>query len=232
MNPESNVVDLAHLNPKHSASSVDPTLAEAFHLVVAYLGRNDDLTESDKANYADTAIRAAKAFASLTKTRTEIHASLTEILATGFPAEDSEDAPGPVSQGPIGAHSLCPHHLLQVEYEAYVAYMPKMGGNVLGLSKLARVTEELAHRPVLQEQLARDIADCLHGGNRKTGLPGIESEGSAVMLVGRHNCMSCRGVRSNALTQVLEIRGVFRNPGMEAKFIQAVTELRTSNLRR
>jgi GTP cyclohydrolase I len=132
-----------------------------------------------------------------------------------------------ITQGPIVVNSHCPHHLYSVKYVCFVSYLPK-GGNVLGLSKLARICEILANRPVLQEQLAHDIANVLYK-NKASRFSSIDSMGSAVMLVGTHLCMSCRGVRSMARTTVTEIRGAFWDEGMEFKFQQAVNAAKTIN---
>lgn len=233
MNDKS-IVAQSHVNDKHdpASSMLNEDLLKGFSHIMAYLGRNGDLTESEKANFADTAVRAAKAFAGQTATRSEIKEQLHDILSTGFPREDSAHPPGIVTQGPISVHSYCPHHLLPVEYQAYVAYIPGATGNVLGLSKLARITILLGRRPVLQEQLAADIANVLCVAPTSADhFPGIDSAGSAVLLTGKHSCMTCRGVHSDALTSVSELRGKFYEEGFEQKFYQAIDAINSSSLR-
>lgn len=236
MNDKS-IVAQSHVNDKHDPahSMLNGDLLKGFSHIMAYLGRNNDLTESEKANFADTAVRAAKAFAGQTATRSEINEQLREILATGFPREHSAHPPGIITQGPISVHSYCPHHLLPVEYQAYVAYIPGSDGKVLGLSKLARITILLGRRPVLQEQLAADIANVLSVAPADSvdhnHFPGIDSAGSAVLLTGKHSCMTCRGVHSDALTSVSELRGKFYEEGFEQKFYQAIDAINSSSLR-
>ncbi len=212
------------IHPDHSA---DPNLLIAFDHIMKFIEGKGDLSEADKANYSDTRVRAAKAFASLVRSRSEIEDEIRHILRTGFPTEkhDPDYIPGLITQGPIRIYSLCPHHLLTVEYDCHVSYIPEPNGMVLGLSKLARIAKTLSRRPVLQEQLASDIADVLfwHKGQQ---VPGIRSKGSAVSLVGKHSCMSCRGVESEAMTSVAELRGVFWQPDMEMKFYQAINQIR------
>lgn len=76
------------------------------------------------------------------------------ILSTSFPTEYD----GLIVHNGMVMFSMCPHHLLPVEYDISIAYLaPK----TIGLSKLSRAVELLAKRPVLQETLTKDIADAL-----------------------------------------------------------------------
>jgi GTP cyclohydrolase I len=158
---------------------------------------------------------------------------LPSILSTGFPMEKTASDPGLITQGPIRLNSLCPHHLLPVIYEAYVSYLPQHGGTVLGLSKLARLSIELARRPVLQEQLTNDIADVLFAAEDTSAnpLPRIHSQGSAVQLVGKHTCMSCRGVLSDALTLTTSLRGAYaHNTSVKDEFYKSIESINRSSL--
>lgn len=164
-------------------------LEQAFDVVSEYLGRHNDLSPADLLNMKDSPRRVARAFQELTKTKTEIKRELKSIISKSFPTEDSGIA-GMVTQGPIEILSLCPHHWMTVKYEGFVSYLPSKGGMVLGLSKLVRLSQLLGQRPVLQEQLAADIADVLHSGDtpNSVGWPSIQSDGSAVILIGNHSC--------------------------------------------
>jgi GTP cyclohydrolase I len=98
--------------------------------------------------------------------------------------------------------SMCEHHLLPFSGVAHVAYIPK--GRVTGLSKLARVVEEVSHRPQVQERMTQTIADL------------VESEliagGVAVVVEAEHSCMSIRGVRKpGSVTVTSALRGVFKD---------------------
>jgi GTP cyclohydrolase I len=212
------------------------------------------ISASEEANFADTPIRAAKAVIQLQASRhsardkTDVRVlsdrktlingikakyhyfnEVRKIIETGFPTEGGDC--GIVTQGPILAKGLCPHHFLPVYYEVFVAYKPTPDGNVLGLSKLARVTKELAARPVLQEQLTADIASVLCKQSDTQGLPGIASDGSAVQMVGNHTCMGCRGIRSDALTLTTVLRGEFsKNPELKSEFYQAIFAIRQTKI--
>src|SRR5258708_28963964 len=53
--------------------------------------------------------------------------------------------------------SLCPHHLLPVNFNVSLAYVPN--GNVLGLSKLARLLYECNDGLLLQERFTKLALD-------------------------------------------------------------------------
>lgn len=97
----------------------------------------------------------------------------------------------------ISAVGLCPHHLLPVEYTIHVAYIPNGEGNVIGISKLARLAKLLAARPVLQEQLTEDIAEQLQSN--------LAPDGVGVIVIGKHSCMGLRGVRDSRASIVTSI---------------------------
>lgn len=85
----------------------------------------------------------------------------------------------------IDFHSVCPHHLLPSRGVAHVAYLP--GGRVVGFGQLARLVDCLAHRLVLQEDLARAVAEAL--------VEHLGARGAACVLDAEQLCMTVRGER-------------------------------------
>lgn len=102
----------------------------------------------------------------------------------------------------ISFHSMCEHHLMPFEGKAHVAYLPD--GQVVGISKLARVVDEFAHRPQVQERLTSQIADIL--------MEKLEAKGVAVVIGATHACMTCRGVKKAGSVMITSaVRGLCRS---------------------
>ena len=97
--------------------------------------------------------------------------------------------------------SMCEHHLLPFIGKAHIGYLPN--GKVVGLSKLARVVDEVAHRPQVQERMTEEIADML--------LDELNAKGVAVVIEASHSCMTIRGVRKpGSLCTTSAMKGIFR----------------------
>jgi GTP cyclohydrolase I len=121
---------------------------------------------------------------------------------------------GLVAVTAIDFHSVCPHHLLPSRGLAHLAYLP--GGRVVGFGQLARLVDALAHRLVLQEDLARHLVEALmlHLGAR----------GAACVLEAEQMCLSVRGekrARARAHTQCFA--GALEEDGaLQRRFLAAV----------
>jgi GTP cyclohydrolase IA len=101
----------------------------------------------------------------------------------------------------IPFYSLCEHHILPFIGQAHVAYLPT--GQVLGVSKLARIVDCFAHRLQTQERLTGQIADYL--------MENVKPMGVAVVLHASHNCMTIRGIKKPGSMMVTSaLRGLFK----------------------
>lgn len=101
----------------------------------------------------------------------------------------------------ISFNSMCEHHLLPFNGVAHVACIPS--GQVTGLSKIARVVDEVARRPQLQERLTHQVAELIETE--------LNTAGVAVVCEAEHSCMSIRGIRKQgSMTVTSALRGVFR----------------------
>ena len=114
----------------------------------------------------------------------------------------------------IPFQSMCEHHLLPFTGRAHVAYIPD--GQVVGLSKLARLVEGYARRPQVQERLTTQIADALMGR--------LKPKGAAVVIEATHTCMTMRGVKKPGATMSTSaLRGLFKkDPRTRAEFMNLI----------
>ncbi|MHB8874902.1 MAG: GTP cyclohydrolase I [Myxococcaceae bacterium] len=82
-------------------------------------------------------------------------------------------------------HSMCPHHLLPYEGRAHLAYVPHK--KLVGFGRLSALLDACAHRLVLQENLAREVAHTLA---RALGSPA-----TACVIEAEQACLRIRGNR-------------------------------------
>jgi GTP cyclohydrolase IA len=110
--------------------------------------------------------------------------------------------------------SMCEHHLMPFAGHAHVGYIPK--GQVVGLSKLARVIEGYARRPQVQERMTSEIADAI--------MEELRPDGCGVMIEATHTCMTIRGVRKPSSVMVTSaMRGGFKQrPATRAEFLAII----------
>lgn len=101
----------------------------------------------------------------------------------------------------ISFNSMCEHHLLPFLGVAHIGYIPK--GSVVGLSKLARIVDEVSRKPQVQERMTETIANLLEDE--------LQPKGVIVVLEAEHSCMSIRGIRKpGSLTITSAVHGLFR----------------------
>jgi GTP cyclohydrolase I len=150
--------------------------------------------DPDRPGLLDTPRRVARMYREMFA---GLHRDPSRHLKVTFP-EDYDEL---VLVRDIRFTSMCEHHLLPFSGVAHVAYLPK--GRVTGLSKIARVVEEVALRPQVQERMTQTIADLIERE--------LESSGVAVVIEAEHSCMSIRGIRKpGSLTVTSALRGTFR----------------------
>ena len=102
----------------------------------------------------------------------------------------------------IPFNSMCEHHLMPFQGSVHVAYLP--AGQVVGISKLARVVDTFALRPQVQERLTCNIAETI--------MKAIQPKGVAVVMEAVHTCMTCRGIKKAGSAMVTSaIRGLCRS---------------------
>ncbi len=152
--------------------------------------------DPDRDGLRDTPNRVARMYAEVCA---GLHQEPSEHLATMFEADHDEM----VMVRDIPMYSLCEHHLIPFIGKAHVAYIPNRSGNVIGLSKVARLVDGYAKRPQVQERLTRQVADALEEH--------LQPRGVLVVMEAEHLCMSMRGVRkAGSSTVTSSVTGIFR----------------------
>lgn len=166
-----------------------PRIERAVREILAAIGENPD-----REGLLETPGRVARMYAELFS---GLNATPAKHLRRVFPEEYDEL----VLVRDISFNSMCEHHLLPFIGKAHVGYLPR--GKVVGLSKLARVVEEVSHRPQVQERMTHQIADLLQQE--------LDPKGVVVVIEAAHSCMTIRGVRKpGSLTITSAVRGLFK----------------------
>jgi GTP cyclohydrolase I len=131
---------------------------------------------------------------------------------TAFPNEGSDRFEGMLV---VRAEllSMCSHHHQPVKGVAIIGIIPT--GEVIGLSKYARIAQWCARRGTLQEELANQIARQI--------MNATDTENVAVYIEATHGCMENRGVMAHSsLTQTAVVHGLFHNDSVKAEFYNHV----------
>lgn len=178
-------------------------MENAYAKIIERLG--EDL---ERDGLKDTPKRAAKAMQFLTRGYQQ---SLEEVVNGAlFPSDNSEM----VLVKNIELYSMCEHHLLPFIGKAHVAYIPN--GQVVGLSKIARIVDMFARRLQIQENMTKQIAEAIQ---EVTGAQGV-----GVVIEAKHMCMMMRGVeKQNGEMKTSMMLGTFRsNPATRNEFLSLV----------
>lgn len=135
---------------------------------------------------------------------TEICGGLHELPEAEMKVIPAETYDEMVMVKDIAFASICEHHLVPFTGVAHIAYIPREG-RIVGLSKLARITEIYARRPQVQERLTTQLAELLYQGE-------LQPLGVMVVIEASHLCMVMRGVKKHgSLTITSAVRGVFKD---------------------
>lgn len=144
----------------------------------------------------DTPKRVSKSWKELYKGYSQ---SPEEILSTVFKDGSCDEM---VILKDIEFTSMCEHHVLPFRGKAHIAYLPN--GNVVGLSKLARLVDCFAKRLQIQEKMTQQISNAIDQV--------LKPKGVAVIIEAHHQCMSCRGVgKQNSIMITSSMLGFFRS---------------------
>jgi len=102
----------------------------------------------------------------------------------------------------VEIYSLCEHHMLPFFGQCSIGYIAR--NKVLGVSKLARITDCYARRLQIQERLTAQIAHDVRDA--------VDAEGVGVVMECRHLCMMMRGVeKQNSVMTTSSVLGSFHD---------------------
>lgn len=177
---------------------------------IAYLTKsllNKTFYENIPDGFDDTPMRFAKAWEHWTSGYSEDPA---EILKT-FECPENDSM---VFQANIPMWSMCEHHLAPFWGRVHIGYVPD--GRVVGLSKLARISDVFARRLQIQERLGSQIADAM--------MTHVGCLGVGVVIQARHSCMESRGVqKAGTITLTSALRGAVKDDAQcRAEFMSLV----------
>ena len=120
-----------------------------------------------------------------------------EVVGAGIFEEDCSEM---VIVKDIEFYSLCEHHLLPFYGRVHVAYIPDK--KIVGLSKIARITDVFARRLQVQERMTVQIAEAIQDL--------LQPKGVGVVADAAHLCMMMRGVeKQNSYAITSSLRGEF-----------------------
>lgn len=153
----------------------------------------------DRDGLKETPKRVAKYWIELLEGQKYTNDEIADMFNKCFEDVDNSDL---VLEKDISIFSHCEHHLaLMYDMKVSIAYIPN--GKVIGLSKMARVAEMVGKRLQLQERIGTDIAYIM----KKI----LGSEDVAVIIEGKHGCMTARGAKSReAITRTACLNGKFK----------------------
>ncbi|MCU0240222.1 MAG: GTP cyclohydrolase I FolE [Pyrinomonadaceae bacterium] len=165
-------------------------MAQGVRLVLEGIGE-----DADRDGLKATPRRVAEFYAELTE-------GLWEDASEHIKALPGDSHDEMVIVKDISFASICEHHLAPFFGKCHIAYIPNEG-RIVGLSKLARITEVFARRLQVQERLTQQIADTLFENLKPLGV--------MVVMEAEHTCMTMRGVKkAGSKTITSAVLGGFR----------------------
>lgn len=175
-------------------------IAEHYKKIIELIGENPD-----REGLLKTPVRAAKAILDITRGYNEDADKI--IKSAIFEYEGSNI----VVVKDIEFYSLCEHHILPFYGKVSIGYIPD--GEMVGLSKLARIVDTFAHRLQVQERLTSEVCEALYGA--------LATRGVIVVCEAGHMCMKMRGVeKQESMTTTMDYRGEFEDAALRQEFMQ------------
>lgn len=103
-------------------------------------------------------------------------------------------------------YSHCEHHMVPFFGQYWFGYIPHEKGNIIGLSKVARLIDHHAAKLQIQERLVQEVVDDIWDLLSKNA---PEPLGMGLVMRGEHLCKSMRGAKKKGQMTTVKLRGVF-----------------------
>jgi len=183
--------------PQYDNELVD-SLASHIKSIIELLGE-----DPNREGLLKTPQRAAKA---LIDNTSGYNTNAKQLIRQAIFSHDSDEM---VIVKDIEFYSMCEHHILPFFGTISIGYIPN--GEIVGLSKLARVVESQARRLQVQERLTSDICDIVNQN--------IKNKGVIVVCEAAHMCMKMRGIeKQQTTTATMQYCGNFKSVELQQQF--------------
>ncbi len=172
-------------------------IQEHIRAILIALGENPN-----REGLLETPERVAKMYEEIFEGIQYSNEDLVKMFGKTFEGDSKTASEEMVIVRDIEIFSVCEHHLaLMYDMKVTVAYLPNK--KLLGLSKIARICDMVGKRLQLQERIGRDIAEIMQKVT--------ESEDIAVLIQGKHSCMTMRGIKKQqSITETSCFLGKFK----------------------
>lgn len=181
-------------------------IAEHYKKIIELIGENPD-----RDGLVKTPVRAAKALYYATQGYRQ---NPDEIMRSAiFEYAGSQM----IIVKDIEFYSFCEHHILPFFGKVSIGYLPN--GNMIGLSKLARVVNVFARRLQVQERFTSDICREVYDT--------LKAHGVMVVCNAEHLCMKMRGVeKQESSTTTMDYAGRFaEDPALRQEFLSMLKSM-------
>lgn len=190
--------------PTHDEQEIIDKIAGHYREIIKLIGE-----DPDREGLVKTPMRAAKALWYITSGMRQNPSDVMKQAIFEYAGSKM------VIVKDIEFYSTCEHHILPFFGRVSIGYIPN--GNMIGLSKLARVVDVFARRLQVQERLtAQLVAEIMST---------LRAKGVIVVCNAQHLCMKMRGVeKQDSSTTTTDYAGLFENdPALRKDFFDSLS---------
>lgn len=190
--------------PTHDEQEIIDKIAGHYREIIKLIGE-----DPDREGLVKTPMRAAKALWYITSGMRQSPSDVMKQAIFEYAGSKM------VIVKDIEFYSTCEHHILPFFGRVSIGYIPN--GNMIGLSKLARVVDVFARRLQVQERLTAQLVTEI--------MSTLRAKGVIVVCNAQHLCMKMRGVKKqDSSTTTTDYAGLFENdPALRKEFFDSLS---------